>query len=136
MSYLATLTLSRAWLIDPADSTEPAVVCGTVRSSDSSFLVDGIVRQYDNGRRQGTSTSARARSIPITFVGLPAGDAATLERWMIQRRVILFRSAQGERFFVQFWETQTHIYLHTTLPGNIGRNITTTMYEVDYNEAV
>jgi len=135
MTYTTEITTTRAWLTLATDPTDTPIVAGTTRQSALSEAQDGEIRQYAGGRRQGVTYPPVLRSVPITFVGL---SAAQLQTFRDRRGVtVLFRSKVGERFYCQYLAIAEAPTQHSsTLNDGRHFDVTVTLYEVDYDEAV
>jgi hypothetical protein len=133
VAYQASITLSRAWLVDPLSPTTNPITCGTRRGSDTAATLDGEFRQFAGDRVQLVSRNLHTLTVPIVFAALTATQYAQVEAWM--GRVLLLRTIEGGRWFGGYLSVSKKVYLNTGVTGTL-YDATVQFTRVSYAEAV
>lgn len=136
MPYTTIVDFSRAWLSDPADPTDNPLVCGTQRTTgDATDAIDGEVRYFAGDQSQLVSRTTETRTVPVTLRVLTPAQFAQIKSW--KGKVLLLRTAQGEKMFGGYLALTYKPYLRTSV-GDDGRafDVALTFTEISYSEAV
>jgi len=109
MPYTATVTLTRAWLIDPTDPTTVVVTGSSGSTGGATAAVrtstrDGEVRAYAAGRYRAVLGPGTTRTIGLTLRGVTPDQELQIEAW--KGTLLLYRDTYGVRQFGCYLSTQ------------------------------
>lgn len=137
--YLAQISKYWTQITDPTQPGDLGVTCGS-QMQDGAYTdtLDGDVRVFPGGLVEGIGRPDDQLTMQITFMHLSAADAAKIRAW--RGKTVLIRTADGERIFAFYIQTQTTRRLRTTSSPDDGTGVTfdisTTAARVTFDETL
>lgn len=129
---VASVGDTRAWLVDPTNPTVSPLRFGTQTLNDPSLSQDGDYRQYSNGASQMVAYDTQTSTVSYKIINLTRTQRNQLVNW--RAKTLLFRSVDGDRFFVSYLTVAPHRRLRA-LSGDTRYDVTITFNIVSYDES-
>lgn len=135
--YTISIEADRAWLVEAANPTGAAVVCGTSQTTAGSATLDGDFRYYAGGRVGVAVRDQDLRQLPLTLKHLSPAERDQIEAW--RGVTLLLRTVDGAVMFCSYLSISDKRVLRTT-PDDESDNVTydvdVTFTRVSFDEAV
>jgi hypothetical protein len=129
---IASVSDTRAWLTDPTNPTVSPMRFGTQTTSDPNLAQDGDYRQYSNGASQMVRYDTQTSTASYKIMNLTRTQRNQLNNW--RTKTLLFRSVDGDRFFVSYLAVQPHRRLRSS-DGTPHYDVLVTFNIVSYDES-